>query len=652
MPPPARPTLRPDPSKLGEIPSRQIYGVAALIVLAGLLAYHGIFTAPFIFDDMPTIVENLSIRRLWPLSDVLLTPPGGSGVSGRPLVNLSLALNYACGGLDVRGYHAANVAIHLVSGLLLFGIVRRTAARLSAHALPLAFSVALLWTVHPLLTESVTCVIQRTESMMGMFYLLTLYAFIRSSENLTVSATWASLSVSACFLGMTTKEVMVSAPLMILIYDRLFISSTFAAAWNRRRPYYLALAATWLVLVFLLVHQHGARGHAAGFGLGMSVGTYALTQCWAIVHYLQLAFWPRPLILDFGSDVILRPLDVAPQMLLLAALGAGTVVAWVRQRGAIFVFLSFWFFAILAPSSSVIPLPAQTVAEHRMYLPLAAVLTAVVVAGFALLGRRALWLFLASAVGLGGMTLARNRDYRDPIAMWSATVAQRPGNSRAQDNLGLALARAGSYRQAIACYQLALEIDPAFADAHRNYGDTLFVLRDFAGAAAHYREAVRLKPGVAEAHNNLGSALYSLGRYAESVGEFQTALRLRPVFPDAEKNLGNALRNTGDLAGAIAQFEHAVQRQAGDAAAENRLGFALREAGRLSEAIVHYRRAVRLDPNFAEAHNNLGAALGNQGHLAEAAEQFAAAVRLRPDYVEASRNLALAQAALARPAPP
>ena len=161
----------------------------SLVVFAALAAYHNSFSVPFIFDDIQSIPENPAIRRLWPPGPVLSLPQdGGLTVSGRPLLNLSLAINYAVGGLTVRSYHALNLAIHVFSGLTLFGIMRRTLLqpalrpRFGSAALPLALAVALLWTLHPLQTEAVTYVVQRAESLMGLFYLLTLYCSIRGTE--------------------------------------------------------------------------------------------------------------------------------------------------------------------------------------------------------------------------------------------------------------------------------------------------------------------------------------------------------------------------------------------------------------------------------------------------------------------------------------
>ena len=294
---------------------------AATLVLAGLLAYGNSLSVPFIFDDLHAIVENPSIRHFWSWTS-FLPPPGGSGVSGRPLVSLTLALNFALGGLDVRGYHATNLALHICAALALFGLVRRTIALLASGAgaasTAVALAIALIWEVHPLETESVTCVIQRNEVMIGLFYLLTLYCFARFAGGGRRS--WGFLSVVACLLGMASKEVMVTAPLIVLLYDRTFVAGTWAEAWRRRRRYYFSLAATWLLLAALLVHQGGSRGGAAGFGLGITPWTYALTQCRAVVHNLRLAFWPRPLIFDYGTQVVTRTKEVAAQANLLALL--------------------------------------------------------------------------------------------------------------------------------------------------------------------------------------------------------------------------------------------------------------------------------------------------------------------------------------------
>jgi hypothetical protein len=280
--------------------------VSGAILAAGAIAvYSRTFSFPLLFDDKPAIVDNPTIRH-W---STAFWAPYDTGAAGRPIVNLSLAINYAISGESVWSYHALNLAIHILAGLLLFGIVRRTLAlRADPASSLIGFSTALLWTLHPLQTESVTFIIQRTEALMGLFYLLTLYCFIRGSEADThFQRRWFALSVATCLLGMATKEVMVSAPLLVLLYDRTFVGGSFRSAWQRRRALYFGLACTWVLLAALMVSSH-KRGGTVGFGLGVTPWDYVVTQCRAIVVYLKLSVWPYPLVVDYGTVVVRNPL--------------------------------------------------------------------------------------------------------------------------------------------------------------------------------------------------------------------------------------------------------------------------------------------------------------------------------------------------------
>ncbi len=334
--------------------------IPVLVIAAALLAYYSSFTTPFIFDDLFSVSRNPSIHHLWPVWSAL-SPPVNTFVGGRPVVNLSLAVNYALGGTRVWGYHAVNLAIHILAGLALYGIVRRTLLcpllreRFGASAMRLAMAVAVLWTVHPLQTEAVTYISERCESLMGLFYLLTVYCFIRGT-NAPRSSGWFTLSVLACGLGMASKEVMVTAPVMVLVYDRTFVSGSFREAWTRHRRLYLGLAGTWLLLGWLMV---GLHYRDVGFGLGITGWAYALTECRVVIRYLWLALWPHPLVFDYGRVVAIRHIAaVAPSALILAVLAAGTLFELRRQPA--FGFVGAWFFMILAPTSSLVPVGGST----------------------------------------------------------------------------------------------------------------------------------------------------------------------------------------------------------------------------------------------------------------------------------------------------
>ena len=625
-----------------------------VLVVAALIVYRNSFSVPFVFDERVAIIDNPTIRHLWPIGPVLSPPGGGITVSGRPLLNLTLAVNYALGGMAVWGYHAFNLAVHILAGLTLFGIVRRTLTlqpalrkRFGAAALPLGLAVALLWVLHPLQTESVTYIAQRAESLMGLFYLLTLYCFIRGTE--LGARRWQVLSVVACVLGMATKEVMVSAPLMVLLYDRTFVAGSFAGAWRQRWRVYAGLGGSWLLLAYLVATGGQSGKGAAGFYITATGWSYALTQLWAIPHYLWLTVWPHPLVFDYGTVVKSGARQVLAPGLVVALVVGGTVVSlW---RWPVIGFLGCWFLGILAPTSSVLVLTGQTVAEHRMYLALVAVVALVVLGVYGWVGRGSLVLWLAVAVVTGLVTLRRNEDYRSAEALWRDTVTKQADNWRAYNNLGYALNEKGRTDEAIGLIQQALRLKPDDADAHYNLGDALDEKGQTDEAIRQYQEAIRLQPGYTKAHNNLGGVLVRKGQLDEAIRQFQEALRLKPDYIRAHNNLGTALVSKGQIDAAIGQYQAALRLKPDEAEAQYNLATLLLGKGQIEEAIRHLQQALSANPDYAEAHNNLGTAFYQQGRTGEAIRQYEEALRLKPDYTDARKNLDVALATQADAAP-
>jgi tetratricopeptide (TPR) repeat protein len=675
----------------GAVAGRRVLVVAAFLTLAALGAYWNSFDVPLLLDDNGSIGDNPSIRHLGQIVDVL-TPPADGMTAARPLLNLTLALNYAESGMSVRGYHVVNLLFHICAGLALLGIVRRTlllpglGQRYGAAALPLAAFAALLWTLHPLQTEAVTYISQRAESLMGLFYLLTLYGFIRSVTADSRNC-WLILSVTACLCGTATKQVMVTAPVLVLLYDRVFVSGSFRAALKSRRWYYMGLAASWLLLGFL-THRSSLAAVSVGFQAGVSWPTYALTELRVVTDYVKLAFWPHPLVFDYGREILATdPLVVAPYALIIVVILVGVAIAWRRAPTA--GFLGCWFFLILAPTSTVVPIADQPMAESRMYLSLAAVVVLVTLVGYGLVRRRAFVLLGIGAVALGALTVHRNQDYRSALGIWEDTVARNPRTSRGHCNLGIILARMpGRLPDALAHYEEALRINPNYAEAHNNLALALAKMPGrLSEAMAHYEAALQAKPTDASAHNNFGLALaqmpgrlpeavaqfeealrlkpdwaethYNLavilakipGRMPEAIAHYETAARLKPDFAGAHSNLAQVLAQMpGRLADAIAHFETAVRLEPDSFEARYNLSVALAKApGRLPEAIVHGEEAVRLRPDSAEAHNNFANALAQMpGRIPEAIAHYEEAVRLKPDYVDARNNLAVQYAGTGR----
>ncbi|MBN1510897.1 MAG: tetratricopeptide repeat protein [Phycisphaerae bacterium] len=630
-------------------------GLGLVIVAGGVGAYAGSLGGPFIFDDIGSVPENPCIRSLWP-PEYLWKTPAEEAVAGRPVVSLTLAINFAIHRLNVRGYHATNIAIHVLSGLVLFGLIRRTlrrpvfSERLAGVSDWLAGITGLLWTVHPLQTESVTYIIQRTELLVGLFYLLTLYCALRGWASAR-RGRWFVAAVVACALGMGSKEVMASAPLMVLLYDRTSISGSFGTAIRRHARLYVGLAATWLILGVLILT--GARSQTVGLGLHIGPLEYLRTQAGVIVWYLRLCFWPDPLVISYDWPVAKTWAECAlPGSLILGLLAATAWGVWRNHPAGV---AGAWFFLVLAPSSSFIPIVTEVAAERRMYLPLAAVVVlAVVAVGWWVTARRkpAGAVAFAVAAGLAGTmlfgTIARNRDYRSDIAIWRDAVARHPKNAQALTNLGVALANADRSEEALATCREALRLAPGMFHAHHAMGHALATLGRTEEAITHFRKAIELRSDFAPAHRCLGDALVTLGRHEEGQREIEKALSLRPWFADAWVSLGRAMAVAGRPEEAVKHYHRALEMDPDNPVWISNLGDALARQGQTEEAIQHYVRTLQLRPEYAPAHNNLGNALLGMGKANEAFNHLRQALELRPDYVDAHISLGYALASVGR----
>jgi len=627
-------------------------------VIAGALAYANSLSGPFIFDDDATIVQNRSIQNLQ--STAVFFPEREMPTAGRPIVNLSFAVNYAIGGTSVGGYHVANLALHLLCGVVLFALVHRTcrgaglsgppsAAALKGpphdsqgvtqtvagrafqarRTLDLALAVALVWVLHPLNTEVVDYITQRTESMMALFYLLTLYA---SATNRPF------LAVAACALGMASKESMVTAPVMVVLYDRVFRFESLKNAVRARWPLYAGLAATWILLA--AVNWSGSRIHSAGFSTGVSVWTYLLNQSVMIVRYLRLAVWPRSLVLAYGTPQPMTLAEAPPYGLIVVALLALTVVALWRRP--MLGFLGAWFFITLAPTTSVVPIATEVGAERRVYLALIAVVVLAVVAFASLLRRQAAAAVLALVcLALASGTIARNREYESSLTM-AQTVLERWPTPFAHAMVGTELAKLGRHDEAIAQLRLGadrypkagyhlggelfnqgkhdeayarlarfVEQEPYALEAVRArlmMGRALLLKHDYAAAIDQFRLVLSMTSPDDDSHivafGLMGDALFGQDQFDEAARYYRGYLAAKPGDVSARGNLAKTLFNKGDIDGAAAEAR-AILDVRDDAVARDLLGRALASQGKLDAARKEFERALALDPNFAQAREDL-----------------------------------------------
>lgn len=598
---------------------------AAVIVISICLAYSNSLEGEFFFDDNDSIGGNPSIRPLFdalnpppampsepyakaaweiqrartrpaadpnrepdPIQPTLaqgilsaLSPPRDLTVTGRPMLNLSLAVNYAIGQENVRSYHIFNILTHVLAALAMFGVVRRTLllpslrAYFEGKATPAALATALLWALHPLQTESVTYVIQRAEAMVSLMYLLTLYCAVRgfaasNAAQPRAARIWYILCVASCAVGMATKEVMISAPLFVLLYDGLLVSPNFKNALGRRTGLYAGLAASWAVLAMVMI-QAGDRGGTAGFGAAdtCTPWQYARTQFGVILHYLRLTFWPDSLCIDYYWPVAKNPMDMIPGAVMLAVLlGLAAWGLFTRRKWAAAGAL---FFLALGPSSSIVPI-RDLAFEHRMYLPLAAIMVLLVAGAVCawnkLMARKNLpqsaWLIplglcLAATVSLAVQTSIRNEDYRTRFGLWKDTVKKRPGNARAHANLGVLMAGVGDMKESYRLLTRSMELDPNFTPAYSNRAMLLYRAGRYDQAIEDCTKAIAITSKYAPACYNRGLARNARGDRMGALEDFTKAIELCPTYCEAFADRGNVYVALGRMDLAIADYSMAIK---------------------------------------------------------------------------------------------
>jgi tetratricopeptide (TPR) repeat protein len=669
-------------------------------VAAGVAVYWNSFAGQFVFDDWSSIQENPSIADLRDLGQVLCPPPRSS-ITGRPLVNLTLAINYAIGGTaDLWSYHAFNLAVHLLAALVLMGVVRRTllSPPLRDHfgqaALPLATAVALLWMLHPLQVQAVTYVTQRAESMVSLLYLLTLYCTIRSAGTGAARVAWMVAAVLACMAGMATKEVMVTAPVAVLVYDRLFLAGGWRQALARRKFLYAGLAVTGLILAALM--WPGPRSNTTGFGLkGVTPWGYAATEFGVILYYLRLVFWPSPLVADYYWPLANSVAAVLPAALAVGALVVATI--WLLWRGRPAAMVGVWFFLILAPTSSFVPL-LYPIFEYRMYLPLAAVVSVAVLGGYRLLvilsrrGPAADTPACAGLIGgvlavavlaatLGWLTHDRNKIYASKIAFWQDAVDKQPKNWRGALGLGNAFLDAGNFDQALKHFQASKEIahdkgqyrssvyDIAFvlfrkgqySQAERELerlasvvppdvkvlalkGDLAMKQDKIAEAMDAYTYALQNEPNHIKALCGLAAAYLAQDKTAEAK---KTLAKTQTLFkdPPAAVTIARLYERMGDMDAAVAVLRQAIPRHlpSQDVPAVTILGTLYAKVGDFPKAVESFRRAAAAATQPADqaiANRELGLAYAHMEQYAQAERAYRTALEADTNDTFALNNLA------------
>jgi tetratricopeptide (TPR) repeat protein len=635
---------------------RQFFVIKCLLIVfffsvIAFAIYSKTLHSPFVLDDLRKIEDNPRIRvnQLTP-GEILRA--GFQSSKARPIAFITFALNYGFHKYDVFGYHVVNIAIHILSGFFLYLFLATTLklpAVKSQYKQPdlIAFFAALIWLVHPIQTQSVTYIVQRTTSMASMFFILSLlfYAHGRRAESNRNKWLWLIASAVSWLLSLGCKQITAILPFMIFLYEWYFFQD-LNRQWLKKSLKYLLGIGAFFILIFLIytdfspwekiqsLHDYSRQE--------FTITQRFLTQFRVIVYYISLIFFPHPARLNLDHDFVLSQSltnPISTLFAMLAIIGLIALAFYLAKKNRLTSFCILWFFANHLIESSVLPL--AIIFEHRNYLP--SMMVGLIPVALAYRYIKPDWikigLLSAAVLGLCVSTYQRNRVWENKITLWSDVVKKSPAKARPHFNLGAAFTEQKKDEQAIPQYQRALEINPHMAEPHINLGEALEREGKIKEAAEQYRAALKMDPDLPEANNNMGAILAKQGKTEEAIQFYRKALKIRPHYASAHFGLANELVKKGEIEQGIRHYYQALRYKPDYAEAHNNLAGIFLNEGETEKAIKHYVAALQLDPGLVEAHSNLGIALMQEGKIEVAISQFQKALQLEPTFTKAENNL-------------
>ena len=621
-----------------------VAGICTVLAAMIFLVFGGTLRHGFVnFDDDVYVYDN---------------PPVAGGLTGHgiawafthvhssnwhPITWISHMLDCQLYGLNPAGHHLTNLLLHGTTTILLFLLLRK----MTGSLWPSAFAAA-VFAVHPLRVESVAWVAERKDVLGGLFFMLTLWAYVHHvSGTRTRYYYWLSLLFFA--LGLMAKPMLVTLPMVLLLLDywplkRLRVNSVAEfglPGWDVLRPaigekwpwFALATAAG---TVTLFAQNEAISPIPLSLRCGNAIVSCALYLQQLIYPIRLAAFYPYPAG-GFAAGTTIAALVA------LLVISVGVVVVS-RQRPWI-LFGWLWYLVTLLPVIGILQVGSQAHADRYTYLPQIGL---VVLLAWTLADGSLRWHFrrpllggLAAGVLAALMLRAHDQTsvWQDSVTLWRHSLACTEDNLTAHLNLGNALLEQGRVDEAMVHYQMALQVNPDHPDAQASLGSALIQKGRWDEAIGHLQKALEIKPDLATAHNDLGNLLAQRGDLDSAIAHFHKALAARPDFADASYNLANACFQKGEWDQAAASYQLALRLKPDYFAACFNLGNTYFQRGNLAAAIASYRKALQIKPDYAKAACNLGAALLQAGSVDAAVRQFQAVLDRHPDDAEAAYNL-------------
>lgn len=595
---------------------RIVIGLCAL----GFLVYANTFTSTFHFDDFAVIINNPAVRNLWDISGLF------NAFNTRLIPGWTFALNYAVGQLNVVGYHFFNIWLHVCNAVLLYAFVHQllvldgsSQKRNPNQTLCIALAAALIFLVHPLATQPVNYIWQRTTLLVTFFYLGTLVLYVQYRLSQSKGFYWGALL--ACLLAMLSKETVFLLPVMIVFIELLFFKITS----KEKRIWLLPFVLMMFIIPILLQRASGLtlelmHPHSLTEGVSaevMSRKDYWMTQVNALCSYLRLFIVPWGQNVDHDYPLASQTgwmvwgASASVHLLLLSAAG------YFLSRKKIISFSIVWFYlATLIESFVTSP---DLLVEHRMYLPMAGLCVGVSTVLFDRLKnvKNAMIIVALVAIAFASLTVKRNVVWQDDLTLWTDAVAKSPMKARPLNNRGIIFKKTGHLNLALNDFDRAIALDPQYAQAYQNRGHLHKMNNNYDAALADYSKVLVLEPDNAEAYASRGNIYKRKEQLDQALADYSASIQFNPVNPEVYSLRAYVYQSKGDREKAIEDYGRAIAVEPHYVYAYNNRGNLYLNQNELSKAIEDYNQAIAIDPQFGEAYMNRAVAYFHLGKLIE-----------------------------------
>lgn len=596
-----------------------------LLPLLILITYSHTLHSPFVFDDIANISSNPAARASDLNFENMRKAAVDSPISTRPVSYISFAVNYFFHKHEVYGYRLVNLVIHVLNGVLLYLFLMNT------FKLPIlqesikkpflvAYFAALVWVIHPLQVQSVTYIVQRMNSLATLFYMLAFLCYLKARLSSNGSRRWvlAALSFASGILALGSKEIAVTLPFFILLYEWMFFQD-MDFPWLRRNIIVLAAAGFFLaVMFFVYVGRNPWQTIAAGYSSrDFTMWQRLLTEPRVILHYIELFVFPLPTRLTLLPEFSVSTSLVEPATTLPAIIGVMFIISTAMALAKDMRLISFailWFMGNLVVESSVVSL--EIIFLHRTYLPsmMASLLATYLVLQHVRSEKIAKSMMISALLTLSFWTYDQNKTWCDKVYFWRDCLQKNRTDYRVYNNLAKALEEKGEVEVAIGMYEKAISVNPDHPRPYNNLGVALMNRGKIDEASRVLHKALKKAPEHPETHYNLGLTHSARDDLPKAEEHYLKAHEHFPEDsdPDVHNNLGITLARQGKLQEAVEHFREAVRINNDDPFAHNNLGITLARLGENREAIIHFQHALRINPNDRLAWNNLQIVIAEQ----------------------------------------